>query len=243
MILRRVMQHVRDQDWTAIAIDFVIVVIGVFVGIQVSNWNATMIERREARASMQQLESDLRLSIELTRGGMEFMAQNAEYADLVFERLRACELPDRDRDAFASGLYRLGKITSARFVRTTFDELRDSGRLRLIGNPALREQLDEAARRQEAHEVVFRLIAARMDPHMAYIDSQVIYDIDSAVGGDADIGRDQLDIDFAAACKDRRFLAAVGAARNYTYDNIADVRRLQRRFEMLLALVQKENAQ
>lgn len=31
MILRRVMEHVRTQNWTAIAPDFVIVVVGVFI--------------------------------------------------------------------------------------------------------------------------------------------------------------------------------------------------------------------
>ena len=33
MLLRRVMEHVRDQNWAAVAIDFVIVVVGVFIGI------------------------------------------------------------------------------------------------------------------------------------------------------------------------------------------------------------------
>ena len=36
MILRRVIEHVRDQSWTAIGIDFLIVVIGVVVGFQVT---------------------------------------------------------------------------------------------------------------------------------------------------------------------------------------------------------------
>ncbi|MCC6788995.1 MAG: hypothetical protein IT547_14270, partial [Hyphomonadaceae bacterium] len=45
MILRRVMEHLRKQEWTAIGIDFVIVVLGVFVGIQVSNWNEGRLER------------------------------------------------------------------------------------------------------------------------------------------------------------------------------------------------------
>ncbi|WP_425411074.1 hypothetical protein [Hyphococcus sp.] len=40
MILRRVIEHVKTQNWTAVALDFVIVVVGVFIGIQVSNWNA-----------------------------------------------------------------------------------------------------------------------------------------------------------------------------------------------------------
>lgn len=39
MILRRVIEHVRDQNWAAIGIDFCIVVIGVFFGIQVASWN------------------------------------------------------------------------------------------------------------------------------------------------------------------------------------------------------------
>ena len=41
MILRRVIQHFRKQEWTAIGIDFFIVVFGVFMGLQVSNWNET----------------------------------------------------------------------------------------------------------------------------------------------------------------------------------------------------------
>ncbi len=39
MLLRRVIEHVKAQNWTAVALDFVIVVVGVFIGIQVANWN------------------------------------------------------------------------------------------------------------------------------------------------------------------------------------------------------------
>ena len=40
MLLRRITQHVKDQNWFAVLIDFAIVVFGVFIGIQVANWNA-----------------------------------------------------------------------------------------------------------------------------------------------------------------------------------------------------------
>ena len=39
MLLRRITEHVKAQNWTAVGIDFVIVVVGVFIGLQVSNWN------------------------------------------------------------------------------------------------------------------------------------------------------------------------------------------------------------
>ena len=53
MILRRLTENLRLQNWTAISIEFVIVVIGVFVGTQVSNWNQERLERsRPTRCSI-----------------------------------------------------------------------------------------------------------------------------------------------------------------------------------------------
>ena len=49
MILRRVIGHFRKQEWAAIAIDFLIVVFGVFVGLQVNNWNEARKDRRDER--------------------------------------------------------------------------------------------------------------------------------------------------------------------------------------------------
>lgn len=49
MLLRRVTKHINDQNWFAVALDFVIVVIGVFMGVQVANWNETRTnENRES---------------------------------------------------------------------------------------------------------------------------------------------------------------------------------------------------
>lgn len=39
MIPRRVYEHAKAHNWFAVAIDFLIVVLGVYIGIQVSNWN------------------------------------------------------------------------------------------------------------------------------------------------------------------------------------------------------------
>ncbi len=242
MILRRVIAHVRKQEWTAIGIDFVIVVFGVFFGIQVSNWNASMLERGDAQDAMRRLEDDLRLSIKLTQSSINFMAENARLSDRVLDQLRSCTLPEEDRDDFATGLYRLGKVTPARFVRTTFDELRDSGKLRLIGNAALRRDLTEATRLNEWFADVFALIADRLQPHTTYVDRFVIFEIDSTTGGGGRIGWQQLDIDFDATCKDRRFHTAVAAVRNYTYDVLSDANRMQRRFEALLKTIETENA-
>lgn len=50
MALRRIFQHFTEQNWTAVCIDLVVVVVGVFIGIQVANWNE---ERLEAARKQQ----------------------------------------------------------------------------------------------------------------------------------------------------------------------------------------------
>lgn len=64
MIVRRIAQHVKDQNWTAIAIDFVIVVAGVFVATQVSNWNAARAETARERMLLGELRAELAESVE-----------------------------------------------------------------------------------------------------------------------------------------------------------------------------------
>ena len=44
MIPDRIAAHIRQQNWTAIAIEFVIVVLGVYVGLQVNLWNEARVE-------------------------------------------------------------------------------------------------------------------------------------------------------------------------------------------------------
>ena len=44
MLLRSLTKHVKDQNWFAVVLDFLIVVAGVYIGIQVANWNGERIE-------------------------------------------------------------------------------------------------------------------------------------------------------------------------------------------------------
>lgn len=72
MFLRRVSEHVKAQTWTAMALDFAIVVVGVFIGIQVAYWNSTRVDRA-------QLDQQLtRLRIELEGNQLYFSAFRAE---------------------------------------------------------------------------------------------------------------------------------------------------------------------
>ncbi|MDQ7020075.1 MAG: hypothetical protein Q9M33_13045 [Robiginitomaculum sp.] len=64
MILRRVIKHFRHQEWTAIFLDFLIVVVGVFVGLQASNWNAARLDSQNETAFLERLDKDIDAELE-----------------------------------------------------------------------------------------------------------------------------------------------------------------------------------
>ena len=51
MFFRKISKQLKEQDWTAIWIDLVIVVVGVYLGIQVDNWNEARNDLDRAAAS------------------------------------------------------------------------------------------------------------------------------------------------------------------------------------------------
>jgi hypothetical protein len=64
MILRRVMAHFQKQEWAAIAIDFVIVVLGVFIGLQVQEFAVERDRQKSERAYLERLHGEIEQLIE-----------------------------------------------------------------------------------------------------------------------------------------------------------------------------------
>ena len=64
MILRRVITHFRRQEWAAIAIDFVIVVLGVFIGLQVQAFAVERDRQRSERGYLTRLHGEVEQLLE-----------------------------------------------------------------------------------------------------------------------------------------------------------------------------------
>ncbi|MEM9014368.1 MAG: hypothetical protein AAGB02_04595 [Pseudomonadota bacterium] len=58
MLLRRLKAHVEKENWFAVFLDFCIVVIGVFVGIEVANWNEARVEQARGESIRARLTAE-----------------------------------------------------------------------------------------------------------------------------------------------------------------------------------------
>lgn len=81
MILRRLTENLRAQNWTAITIEFLIVVIGVFIGTQVANWNQARLEKRETEKMLVQLVPELQSQVQFFETIRNYYATTRHYAE------------------------------------------------------------------------------------------------------------------------------------------------------------------
>lgn len=141
MILRRLTEHVKAQNWLAIALDFIIVVMGVFIGLQVSNWNAARAEGERSRGYLSRIRAELvadMAELERHRGLWQ------EGANEGYAAIRYAETGDGDGatdwEILRSFLH-ASQSYPLTFVDTTYSELRSAGELRLIPDAGLRSGL------------------------------------------------------------------------------------------------------
>jgi hypothetical protein len=154
MILRRVIAHFRKQEWTAIFLDFVIVVVGVFVGLQVNNWNEARVERRAEIGYLAAMEDDVEFSVKelqslITQMERQEEARAALYA-YSLDPGAAIEPQARDR-YISHGLFHLATMN---IRQVAYETLKGSGRLGAIGSPVLISELQSLS--AEIAEVVRR---------------------------------------------------------------------------------------
>ena len=143
MLLRRFMQHVRVQDWFAVALDILVVIIGIFLGLQFTEWHQSRKDNEAGREYLERILTDLNTSLEHQAFDLEFIGKNYEAYEFVLERLLAGELSDEQRPAFNRGLTIGGRANPIRYIETAFVELQSSGRVGLIEDVEVRKALGD----------------------------------------------------------------------------------------------------
>ncbi len=157
MILRRVIAHFRKQEWTAIALDFLIVVVGVFIGIQVANWNDAQADKRLGRAYTMRLTADLEKDHGARRG-------LAAYYKAVLESVERSNAlladPGSDPTELLVNAYRASEINYVPPTRATWDEIVSSGDTGLLPEAAIRSGVADYFADDSARSVLDSLVDA-----------------------------------------------------------------------------------
>lgn len=150
MLLRRITKHVKDQNWFAVALDFFIVVIGVFIGIQVANWNESLGDRRQEAAIVERLDEEFLTIQETARARAIRAEQTVENTQNMLALLAVGDLPE-DFDTFASLIDGTRAFQAPPPTSSTLNQLIASGDMSLLESDVLRNALTDFNAALELH--------------------------------------------------------------------------------------------
>ncbi|MBI1234124.1 MAG: hypothetical protein GC208_06435 [Alphaproteobacteria bacterium] len=162
MILSRLTKAIREQNWFAVALEFLIVVAGVLLAFQITAWNAERAEIEREAAYLHRLEAEL-MAITVELDTME-TAINAyfNWVEIFFDGVE-----NGDPERAQQGSWGLNAITSVEIVNLEPAALREmisAGELTLIRNDALRSALSSIPQMHSNSQASLEQMASDLSP-------------------------------------------------------------------------------
>ncbi|MBT8448761.1 MAG: hypothetical protein KJO69_03675 [Gammaproteobacteria bacterium] len=140
MLLRRFMAHTKEQNWFAVGLDVIVVIVGIYLGMQVSDWNDSNNKVKTEIQYLTVLNQDLQRIDERLLDKLEFEIAQAKLANYVYELLSKDDF-DSHKQLIAAGLNDLTIRRSAFFTSPVYIDLLSSGNLTIIRNEVLRNEV------------------------------------------------------------------------------------------------------
>lgn len=143
MILRRFAHHLKEQNWFAVILDFLVVVLGIFVGLQAENWYQFKQDRLLEQEYLVRIKSDL--NNDLTYFDFIEKEHRQKQTNIAFldAARKDRNLVKEQPTTFAQALDSLEFYRKIAPNSATWQELISSGRLGLIQSQSLKALLSE----------------------------------------------------------------------------------------------------
>lgn len=139
MILRRLTENLRAQNWVAIGIEFVLLVLGVYLGILAANWNLDRAARQETGKLLSQLQTELGEMIVDLDSMDTYYAVSGRYAARALAGWSGD--PDVSDNEFVIAAYQASQINGVGTNSSVWAEIFGAGNLRNIDDLPLRQNL------------------------------------------------------------------------------------------------------
>ena len=249
MLLRRVIGHVKAQNWTAVALDFVIVVVGVFIGIQVSNWNDGRGDAAEYQRALQRLNHEIEANVQALDVFDPEIAEALSTVDSAMTALQSCEDTKANRDLIDEGLAIVRSTRGLRLRTNALDEITSNPRLLARQSPGARQAFAELlfytdvviqdartsetapTRERVENNPLLGVGAPTRHSYSAGIPGMDFYEVQRALVLDASV---------MEACEDDRLIKAFFTWERFQNDLPALSQRLRAEYERTKAILSGE---
>ena len=166
MILARISRAIREQNWFAVVLEFVIVVAGVMLAFYLTNLSERHNSRLDEAATLERLLDETEAAIEYLDRRISTALRGIHQLDRSVRALHEGALNGLDLDAFENGIWNGGRYPALTPPQAVMDELIASGQIGDLRDVSVREALAQYKGSLEFYAQqlpYFRSLAAQPD--------------------------------------------------------------------------------
>jgi len=171
MLLRRFMKHTTEQNWYAVVLDIIVVIVGIFLGIQVTNWQQHLNDKDTAKQYLQRFDNDLQADIKHMSVRLEFWNQVMDYTEVSLDYLEHNTPEENESWKYLLALFQSSQVSPLLVNDITYKEIQQVGQLALITNLELRSAL--AKYYSFNSSVASDSIIRHLPPYRAYVRGKI----------------------------------------------------------------------
>lgn len=143
MILKRLGNAIVSRNWNIVLVEITIVVVGIFLGLQVDDWNEHRKERQQEALYLDKLLDDLitmHTALTIKIESHHEIIQRMSASLFALEECRISEETQSDL-SFTLEIYQVSGVFH--YLSATFDEMVASGALARLEDQVLKQQIAE----------------------------------------------------------------------------------------------------
>lgn len=141
MLLRSVSKHVKEQNWFAVFIDFIIVVVGVFIGIQVANWNESRTDNIRADGYLERIAENLKTDSKAYKHRMAFWSEVSGFGLNALNYAESGSKGNLSDWEVLLSFFQASQMAEIVIAKATYNEITNAGELGLIQNEEIRNKI------------------------------------------------------------------------------------------------------
>ena len=130
MLLRRFLQSFKEQNWFVVGLDVLVVIVGIFLGLKVTDWSEERNDRVEERVILTRLNHDL--SLDMKQMNFELGNKEKWMNDYIYCLNVLAGRVDATKEEFMEKFRTILLIGYIDQTKTTFNDLQTSGQFSLI---------------------------------------------------------------------------------------------------------------
>lgn len=123
MLLRSLTKHVREQNWFAVGIDFLIVIVGILIAFQITTWKEDYANRTGLQKALERLDKEVSLNIEISDLILQDFAKGTEDLNFSRDALSRCESSSEATAALERTIYSFVEDYHPNFVVVVLEQL------------------------------------------------------------------------------------------------------------------------